>query len=99
MKKENKTSVVPLIRTTCSYLLHVLPTGTCGWSGMKVCKREKSEREKDGVNERKYFYTNKVVAQSLRGLPACCHLKGSGAADRCRAAGSCLLHHFTAGIH
>lgn len=39
-----------------------------------VCAREREvcvrEREKDGENERKYFYTNKVVAQSLCGLPA-----------------------------
>lgn len=39
-----------------------------------VCAREREvcvrERVKDGENERKYFYTNKVVAQSLCGLPA-----------------------------
>lgn len=87
VKKENKTSGIPHMQTTCSNLLHVHPTGTWGWSRMSVCvyvrEREKREREKDGENERKYFYTNKVVAQSLRGLPASCHLKWSRAADRC----------------
>lgn len=52
----------------------------------RECRRESArvfESEKDGESERKYFYTNKVVAQSLRGLPASCHLRWSGAADRC----------------
>lgn len=57
------------------------------------------ERVKDSENERKYFYTNRVVAHSLRGLPASCHLIWSRAVDRCWAAGSCLLHHVTAGMH
>lgn len=71
-QKEWHLVYIPYKQLAFSYYMYTL-YGLRDGQGC-VCEREREvcvrEREKDGENERKYFYTNKVVAQSLCGLPA-----------------------------